>query len=172
MFSRSLAFFLLFQVVSLRSQTFSSTVNQPIPDDGTVVSFELQVSGLPAQIDTFYGLEQVCLNLNHTYDEDMNVKLQSPSGQTILLFGGVGGGEDNFVNTCLAGEGLDFSQSPAPFSGTFQSFGILGNFNKGQNPNGVWKLAGINSTFGSTAFISASPRSQYASKSAGRGFVP
>ena len=124
----------------LRAQTFSQTVNQPIPDDGSVVYFEIQVTGLPDVMDTLFGLEQFCLNLNHTYNEDMNLKLESPNGQIILLFGGVGGGEDNFTNTCVSNTGAPFSTGTAPYTGTFLSHGFLGSFNKGQNPNGTWKL--------------------------------
>ena len=125
---------------SLSAQTFSSTVNQPVPDDGTIVMFEIPVSGLPGVMDTTFGLERFCINLTHTYTEDMTVKLQAPNGQVIMLFGGVGGGGDDFTNTCLEGVGLSLSAASPPFSGTFQSMGIMGNFNKGQDPNGTWIL--------------------------------
>ncbi|MBL7829310.1 MAG: CotH kinase family protein [Saprospiraceae bacterium] len=127
-------------VLHTQAQTFSSTVNQPIPDDGSTVTYDILVSGLPAVIDSAFGLERVCLNMTHTYTEDMTVKLQSPNGKIVMLFGGVGGGGDNFFNTCLAGEGPSIAGSSAPFSGTFQCMGVLGNFNKGQDPNGVWTL--------------------------------
>lgn len=135
-----LAFLFLFQLVTLRAQTFSSTVNQLLPDDGSTVSFEIPVGSLPSANDTTFGIEQVCVNINHTYVEDMTVKLQSPSGQTIVLFAGVGGGGKDFINTCVAGEGLNFALNAAPFSGLFQCYGVLGNFNRGQDPNGTWKL--------------------------------
>ncbi len=140
MFPRLLIFFLFSQFVPLRAQTFSSTVNDSIPDDGTTIFFEIPVSGLPDVIDTVFGIEQVCLNITHTYVEDMNVRLESPSGQIILLFAGVGGGGDDFTNTCVAGDGLAFGVNSPPFSGVFQCYGVLGNFNRGQNPNGIWKL--------------------------------
>jgi hypothetical protein len=140
MHQRLLAFLFLLQLVSLRAQTFSSTVNQLLPDDGSTVFFEIPINGLPSVMDTTFGLEQVCLNIKHTYVEDMTVKLESPNGQTILLFAGVGGGGKDFINTCVAGEGLNFALNSAPFSGLFQCYGVLGNFNRGQNPNGTWKL--------------------------------
>jgi len=125
---------------SLSAQTFFSTVNQPIPDDGTTVTFEIQVSGLPGAMDTLFGLERFCINMKHTYTEDMNVKLRSPNGQTVLLFGGVGGGGDDFTNTCLEGTGPALAAGSAPFTGTFQCMGVMGNLNQGQNPNGTWTL--------------------------------
>ncbi|NBR13654.1 MAG: hypothetical protein EBU01_03620 [Crocinitomicaceae bacterium] len=122
------------------AQTFSSTVNQAIPDDNTVVSFDIQVTGLPTIIDQNFGVASVCLNMTHTYDSDMEVKLKAPDGTQTLLFSGVGGGDDNFTNTCLEGTGQAIAAGTAPFTGTFQSMSVLGNVNNGQNPNGTWQL--------------------------------
>lgn len=124
----------------LIGQTFSVTHTDTIPDNNTTVTFSVAVSGLPSVIDTNFGLELACLNMLHTYDSDMNVELQAPDGTVILLFSGVGGGDDNFTNTCLAGTGTSITQGTAPFTGTFQSQGTMGNVNNGQNPNGTWLL--------------------------------
>jgi subtilisin-like proprotein convertase family protein len=140
MHKQILLFYFLFQLLSLHAQTFSKTENQILPDDGSTVSFEIEVNNLPEVIDTLFGLETVCLNINHPYDEDMNVSLEAPNGQIILLFAGVGGGGQNFTNTCVAGQGLNFSLENPPFSGIYQCYGVLGNVNRGQNPNGIWKL--------------------------------
>jgi len=131
---------LLLISLSISAQTFSSTVNQPIPDDGTIVTFDIPVSGLQGLIDTTFGFERVCINMTHTYTEDMTVKLQAPNGTVIMLFGGVGGAGQNFTNTCLEGSGTSLSAGSAPFTGTYQSMGVLGNMNKGQDPNGIWTL--------------------------------
>ena len=131
---------MLLSGLSLSAQTFSATVNQAIPDDGSTVTFEIPVSGLPNMIDTIYGLERFCFNMTHTYTEDMTVKLQAPNGKIVMLFGGVGGGGQNFFNTCLEGTGPAMAAGSAPFSGTYQSMGLMGNMNKGQDPNGVWTL--------------------------------
>lgn len=124
----------------LSAQTFTATVNQGIPDDGSTVYFQIEVSGLPNQIDTTFGLERVCFNIEHTYDEDLQLQLVAPNGKTVRLLGGVGGGGHNFTNTCLEGTGTPLSSSSAPFSGVFQSNGVLGDVNQGQNPNGTWTL--------------------------------
>jgi subtilisin-like proprotein convertase family protein len=130
----------LLSCLSLSAQTFFSAVNQPIPDDGTTVQYEIPVSGLPGVIDSIFGLERFCINLTHTYTEDMTVKLKAPDGHIILLFGGVGGGGDDFTNTCLEGSGPSLSAASPPFTGIFQCMGLLGNINKGQDPNGIWTL--------------------------------
>jgi subtilisin-like proprotein convertase family protein len=124
----------------LSAQTFSSTVNEPIPDDGTIVSFSIEVSGLPDNIDTVFGLEQICFNITHPYVEDITLRLVAPDGKAVRLFGGVGGGGDDFINTCLAGSGTPLNAASPPYSGTFQSSGVMGDFNKGRNPNGAWTL--------------------------------
>ncbi|MBP6722421.1 MAG: hypothetical protein KA239_08870, partial [Bacteroidia bacterium] len=90
---------------ALKAQTFSVTHTDTIPDNNTTVVFDVVVSGLPSVIDTNFGLETACLNMYHTYCSDMEVQLQAPDGTTILLFSGIGGGDDNFFNTCLEGTG-------------------------------------------------------------------
>ena len=61
-----LATLFLFANFSLAAQTFSATVGQPIPDDGSSIAFGLDVTGLPDSINTNFGLVQVCLNMEHT----------------------------------------------------------------------------------------------------------
>lgn len=131
---------LLLAFNAIKAQTFTVIHTDTIPDNNTTVSFDVLVSGLPAVIDTNFGLELACLNMYHTYCSDMEVQLQAPDGTIILLFSGVGGGDDNFFNTCLAGTGTSITQGNAPFTGTFQSQGTMGNVNNGQNPNGIWHL--------------------------------
>lgn len=134
-------FFLLMTSLQSSAQTYYTVVNQVIPDNGTIVTFDLEVSGLPAVIDTIFGLESVCFNITHTWDSDLQLKLIAPDGTAVLLISGVGGDGDNFFFTCLN----DFSPNPvsggsAPFTGMFAAMGDLGLINNGQNPNGTWKL--------------------------------
>ncbi|MEY3442948.1 MAG: hypothetical protein RLZZ519_1229 [Bacteroidota bacterium] len=130
----------LFCVSSLFGQTFTSTVNQTIPDNNTTTIYTLTVSGLASFIDTTYGLESVCINILHTRDSDMDVRLEAPNGVIIKLFAGVGGSGDNFTNTCMTGLGTPIANGTAPFTGSYLCQGYLGDVNMGQNPNGVWKL--------------------------------
>lgn len=128
-------------VLQLGAQTFSSTVNQPIPDDGSVVTFNITVSGLPNVIDTSFGLEQLCINMTHTWDDDVEVRLKSPDGTLVVIFQHVGGDGDDFTNTCLRKDAAtQLGSGSAPFSGTYRPQGDMGLFNNGQNPNGVWQL--------------------------------
>ena len=74
--------FAIAAVLSLQisAQSFNAIVNTEIPDDGTDISFDIEVTGLPDVIDTLFGLETVCLNLDHTWDSDLEVKLIAPDG--------------------------------------------------------------------------------------------
>jgi subtilisin-like proprotein convertase family protein len=132
--------FLLFSVASTHAQTFTVTGSDTIPDNNTTVYYDILVSGLPSVIDTNFGLQTACLNMYHTYCSDMEVKIQAPDGTTAILFSGIGGGDDDFLNTCLEGVGTSITAGTAPFTGTWKAQGPLGNVNNGQNPNGIWRL--------------------------------
>ncbi|MBK7215016.1 MAG: proprotein convertase P-domain-containing protein, partial [Bacteroidales bacterium] len=116
-------------------------VNQAIPDDGSCISFPVEVYGLPAVIDTNFGLVQVTLNMAHPYDSDMEARVLAPDGTSFLLFSGVGGDGDNFTGTVLRDDAPDYIFNyGAPFTGTFKPMGYMGTVNNGQNPNGTWKI--------------------------------
>jgi subtilisin-like proprotein convertase family protein len=136
----SIFFFLLF-ITLTNSQTFSGTVGT-VSDDGQPNDFTATVSGLSSnQLDASLGLVQVCLDISHTYDSDLNVYLIAPDGTTINLFSGIGGGDDNFSNTCLNQNATNsINTATAPFTGIFKPQETLGNCNNNQNGNGVWKL--------------------------------
>ncbi|MBK8657803.1 MAG: proprotein convertase P-domain-containing protein [Bacteroidetes bacterium] len=72
--------------ITAKAQTFSQVFNQAIPDDGSTVMYLVPVSGLPTAIDTNFGLEGICIQMTHTWDDDMEVKLMSPDGTTVLMF--------------------------------------------------------------------------------------
>lgn len=135
-----LFFLFLFGINFSQSQTFSNTYNQVIIDNNTEIAFDIPVSGLPNLIDQTFGIETVCLNITHSYDADLTVKLKAPDGTVVTLFSGVGSDGDNFTNTCLSGSGNAIGAGTAPFTGTFQAMSVLGNVNNGQNPNGTWQL--------------------------------
>lgn len=123
------------------SQTFNGT-GGVITDNQQNIDFPLTVSGLSQNtLNTGLGVVQVCLNINHTWDSDLKVSLVAPDGTSVTLFSGVGYDQDNFTNTCLSQSSTNLiSTYNAPFSGTFKPEESLGNFNNGQNGNGVWTL--------------------------------
>ena len=131
----------LFTTSILFAQSFYQLENTDIPDDGTSISFEMNVSGLPDVIDTEFGLESVCFNMNHTWTSDMDIKLIAPDGSAFMLVSGVGWGEVNFENTCLNDFADEFiTAGVGPYTGEWKPIGDMGVINNGQNPNGIWTL--------------------------------
>lgn len=122
------------------SQTFSGSSGNIF--DLQTLEAPVSVSGLPASINTSnFGVEQVCINLTHTYVGDLEISLVAPDGTAIQLMSGIGGGDDDLQNTCFRGDAsVSITSAAAPFSGTFKPMGQMGMVNNGQNPNGIWQL--------------------------------
>ena len=140
--TRKLLFlFALFLITTIEAQTFSGTTGT-VSDDGQINEFTVAVSGLSSStLSASLGVIQVCLDITHTYDSDLNIALIAPDGTSVNLFSGIGGGDDNFTNTCLNQSATSsINEGFAPFTGTFKPQETLGNCNNGQNGNGLWKL--------------------------------
>lgn len=131
----------------LLSQTFVGG-SGPIYDNQTI-NIPVTVSGLASSIDTNnFGLETVCINATHTYDADVTMWIVAPDGTATLLFSGIGGGGDNFTNTCLNHTAAQtIASGNPPFTGTFAPNPQMGAVNNGQNPNGIWYLR-VNDNYG------------------------
>jgi subtilisin-like proprotein convertase family protein len=135
-----LFYFLLFLNAS-NSQTFSGTTGI-ILDNGQNNDFIINVTGLSSTtLNNALGLVEVCMNISHSYDSDLNVFLIAPDGTTINLFSGIGADGDNFSTTCLNQTApTSINTASPPFNGTFKPQETLGNINNQQNGNGIWKL--------------------------------
>ncbi len=122
------------------SQTFSGSTGL-ITDDGASNNYTLTANFPTTTLNSGFGLVKVCLNINHTYDEDLSVQLIAPDGTSINLFSNIGGNGRNFDNTCLSQTASSSIVSgSAPFSNTYKPQQTIGNVNNGQNGNGVWTL--------------------------------
>ena len=128
-----------------KAQTYSGT-GGPIVDVSTS-TFNIYVSSLlSSPIDATFGIEQICLNATHSYDADLTVNLQSPDGTIITLFSSIGGGDDNFTNTCLNSNApTSIITQNAPFTGTFKPTTNMSTLNNSQSGIGIWKLIIIDS---------------------------
>ncbi len=123
------------------SQTYNGTVG--LINDVATNDFPLVVSGLsPATIDTTnFGLETICINLTHTYDADLEISIVAPDGTTKILATSLGGGGQNYTNTCFnIFAPTSITTGTPPFTGTFIPQGVMGMVNNGQNGNGTWIL--------------------------------
>lgn len=136
-----LFFFVFSSCTLLYAQTFTAT-GDTIPDDGTATYFDLNVSGLvPSIIDTNFGLEGICLTINHTYDSDLDIFLIAPDSTVIEISTGNGGNGQNYAGTCFTDTVNNLiSTGAAPFTGVYKPEGFLSSVNNHQNGNGIWRL--------------------------------
>src|SRR4051812_30064063 len=131
--------FCLFFSLVIKSQIFSGA-SGPIQNNGQLSYFPIIVSGVtPTQIDSVFGLLQVCFTISHPNIAELDMYLSSPAGTFIqLLSGSSSAGGANFVNTCLEDQaGTSITIGTAPYSGNYKSIGYLGRFNNGQAVNGT-----------------------------------
>ncbi len=131
----------LFCSNAIVAQTYNGSIG--VINDVAINDFPLVVSGLnPSTIDTIgFGLETICINLTHTYDSDLEISIIAPDGTSKILATGLGGGGQDYTNTCFNNSGLiNITSGTPPFTGTFISQGYMGMVNNGQNGNGTWNL--------------------------------
>lgn len=115
--------------------TFSNTTSQGIPDVSTI-NVPIAVSGVTGTVCKV----TVTLNINHTWDSDLDVFLIGPGGQTSELTTDNGGLGDNYTGTVFDdAASTSITAGTAPFTGTYQPETPLSVFN-GVNPNGNWTL--------------------------------
>jgi subtilisin-like proprotein convertase family protein len=121
-----------------------------IPDN-SFSNANFEVSGLvPSSPFTHFNLESVSFIIQHPYDADLELFLESPEGVTVTLIQDNGGIGDNFgdvggsctYKTILSLNPVNGSiaSGTAPFNGNYSAIGDLNNFNTGADLNGLWKL--------------------------------
>lgn len=133
-------FFFSFSILNCSAQLFTGT-GGGIINGQTETLFNLNVSGLSGVIDSVYGLEEVCININHPTVEELHVFLRSPTGIQVELSGIKSCKGTDFLNTCFNNsQPNSVSIGTAPHSGTFKPIGNLGRFNRQQQGNGTWQL--------------------------------
>lgn len=120
------------------AQTFSSTAGAAIFDN-QCSSVTVAVSGLPTTMNTAFGFCSATVNINHTYDGDLDLWLINPAGDSIRLTNNHGGGGDNFVNTVFTMTATQsVSAGAAPFTGNYWPVNSINQMNNGSDPNGTW----------------------------------
>src|SRR5262249_596819 len=117
---------------------FSSTdVPLRVPATGTSGAI---TSTLTVPNPLIIGDLNVQLDLDHTFDSDLDVFLRSPAGTRIALFEGVGDDGQNFRGTILDDEADTLiTEGSAPFSDRFRPQDRLAAFD-GQDAQGTWSL--------------------------------
>lgn len=123
------------------AQTFQG-IGGPITATGALSYHTVLVVSPITGIDTMnYGLQQVCLDIDHTWIGDLDIWLIAPDNTAIQLITAVGYDQDGFIGTCLSNIAeVWIAFGNAAYNGTFRPIGNLGRANNGQDPNGIWKL--------------------------------
>lgn len=133
-----LCFFFLFSINFFGQNICSNYTVNP----GTSISWWAGTYNTTINVPESYVITDVnvTVNISHTWNEDLDIYLISPSGTTVELSTDNGGDGDNYNNVTFD----DASASTLPtsnttLSGTYRPEGSLASFN-GQNSNGNWTL--------------------------------
>ena len=82
----------------------------------------------------------VKIDIEHTYTNDLEIRLKAPSGSSIILVRQQGGREDNFNETVFDDAALiSINTGQVPFRNIYKPTEALSLF-KGLNANGTWTL--------------------------------
>jgi len=107
--------YLIISTPILLAQTFTSNPNALIPSFACT-DYTINVTGLNATMDNTFGLEEVCIDITHTWVGELTVSLISPGGTTVVITEENGGNGDNYAMTCFDGD----TANPLISSGTAQ----------------------------------------------------
>jgi len=106
---------------------FESVINASNINPGTIIDASAQIFS-------------VCVNLEHSYDSDVELYLQAPNGTVITLSSDNGGGGDDYTNTCFTPTAVTpITAGTAPFTGDFLPEGNFADLN-GTPVAGAWIL--------------------------------
>ncbi len=122
----------------------------PTNNEFIATSTSMGTIGVDADIDN------LSLDITHTWSGDLNITLISPAGTTLDLSSGNGGSIDNYVGTEFRDGGEDITAGSAPFTGVFQPEGgtFAATFD-GESVNGDWILAVCDAASGDTGGLDA-----------------
>ncbi len=136
--------------------TFNSSGTTAIPDLATTNS-TINVASFPAYVSKVV----VSFQITHTFDADLEISLQSPSGKLVKLVADRGSSGDNFGTNCSPSSSRttfddssrnDIALATAPFVGTYSPEEPLTNL-KGEWGNGAWKLVITDDAGGDTGTL-------------------
>ena len=124
------------------AQTFTNSTGGPIPPRGNTTSFYIPVSSLGApQLDSSYGLINVCIDITHPRVSNLGISLLAPDGTQVDLVDGAGGSGANFTGTCFSmSDTTTIFSGFAPFTGGFYPRHNIGEVNDVQSGIGTWLL--------------------------------
>lgn len=123
-------------------KTFANNSEAPLPDNVSSFSRAISVANIdPNVFDVNSTFARVCVNIVHQRSKDLQLTLEAPTGERVLLSRANGPAGSQYLNTCFVEQAPQniTDGSFTTFNGNFQpeeSFAIL----NGLPINGDWKL--------------------------------
>ncbi len=118
-----------------QTAAYTNSTSLAIPDNTTVLS----TIPVPASPRTVADVK-VLININHTWDSDLDIFLISPSGTRVELSTDNGSSGDNYTNTIFDdAAATSITAGIAPFTGSYRPETPLSAVD-GQSISGDWKL--------------------------------
>jgi len=142
--------------------TFTNDTDYLIDPVGVAVSSSVTVTGVQPLILGPGVIRAVCMNIDHNWDDDIDVFLQSPGGQFIELTTDNGGNGNDYIETCFTETASTPINSPGPFApptatpftGDWLPEGTWGDLYDSEYPtNGEWQLLVIDDSNGFTGSL-------------------
>lgn len=123
-------------IVNVSCQSNTNSTSQAIgPDSGTITTSIIEFTD-----DFSINDVNVNVNLLHSWDGDIDLKLISPAGTQVVLSDRNGGSGDNYTDTTFDDQGTnEITGGTPPFTGTFVPQQPLSIFNDEQAA-GEWRL--------------------------------
>jgi len=120
--------------------TFDGNAMDDLISNGTPVN-SIATSTATGNVGVDADIDNVMLNITHTFDGDLDITLISPTGTSLLLSSDNGAGGANYTGTEFRDGGDDIMAGAPPFTGVFQPQG--GTFAAafdGETVTGDWTL--------------------------------
>ncbi|MBU0766000.1 MAG: choice-of-anchor J domain-containing protein, partial [Bacteroidetes bacterium] len=118
--------------------------------DADCISVPVSVSTTGSALGVDLILTDVNFIIEHPWDGDVDITLESPSGISIVLtddnggssadYGIIDGSCTQYTDLNMAGADGNITAGIAPFVGSYIPEGNFADFNDGSNPNGTWYL--------------------------------
>jgi uncharacterized repeat protein (TIGR01451 family) len=119
-----------------QTAAYTNSTALPIPDNAPPVLSTITVPASPRTVADV----KVLININHTWDADLDIFLISPLGTRVELSTDNGSSGDNYVNTIFDdAAATSITAGTAPFTGSYRPETPLSAVD-GQTISGDWKL--------------------------------
>ncbi len=96
--------------------TFTNQTDFPIPNNSGPVNSSVTVFGVQPTTLGPGVIRSVCMNVDHTWIDDVDAYLISPGGIVLELTTDNGGNGDNYTNTCFTPTASTIISFPGPFA--------------------------------------------------------